>query len=145
MLGNSVICVRTDNEKMSLCFFKYISIVSKKILYVYFRHSNTLIAQHFHFFSFLIFTEKQSVNIKCEAAYVAVTEGVLLYYSAHCCFSFSAHLCHLSYLDESMTGVLRSSKQRPGMKRPRNEPYRYIHTHFSFLTGIFRNSRHEDI
>ncbi|XP_067292141.1 uncharacterized protein si:dkey-234i14.2 isoform X2 [Pseudorasbora parva] len=23
-----------------------------------------------------------------------------------------------------MTGVLRSSKQRPGMKRPRNEPYR---------------------
>lgn len=61
MLGNSVICVRTDNEIMSLCFFKYISIVSKKISYVCFLHSNTLIAQHFHLFCFLIFTERDSL------------------------------------------------------------------------------------
>ncbi|XP_059392407.1 RNA-binding Raly-like protein isoform X2 [Carassius carassius] len=38
--------------------------------------------------------------------------------------SFQSHSCCLSYLDESMTGVLRPSKQRSGMKRPRNEPYR---------------------
>ncbi len=51
----------------------------------------------------------------------------------------------LSFLfRESMTGVLRASKQRSGMKRPRNEPYRYIHTH-SFLTGIFHSSCHEEI
>lgn len=72
---------------MSLSFFKYISIVFKKISYVYFHHS-----QHFHFFSFLISTERQSENIKCEAAYVAVTEGVLLYYSARCCFFFQCAL-----------------------------------------------------
>ncbi|XP_048014673.1 RNA-binding Raly-like protein isoform X2 [Megalobrama amblycephala] len=36
-----------------------------------------------------------------------------------------------------MTGVLRSSKQRPGMKRPRNEPYRvfdYQHVPISVTT-----------
>ncbi|KAG1949232.1 hypothetical protein F2P79_012030 [Pimephales promelas] len=35
-----------------------------------------------------------------------------------------SHMRHRSLQYQSMTGVLRSSKHRPGMKRPRNQPYR---------------------